>query len=140
MPLIEESMIEAAQTVMDALVEATGCTEGKNAFQYFLPPIHSAWMLSISGGGSSSELAQCTVSHMRMAANMEGRFISPTDAQRFIMQVMAILPVDDRGNVQRLHIIDTPTVEPEITVLANQENPGLFYKVRIGMEVVFVCS
>lgn len=140
MPVAPESFAEAAATVMLKLCEATSAVEGRNAFQYFLPPLHSTWALMITGGGDGSELAQCAVSHVRMAATVDGRFRTPQDAQRFVMQVLGVVPLDNVDRVQRLHLVQTPTITAEVVTLANQDEPGLFYRAAVPLELVFIAS
>jgi hypothetical protein len=132
--------LEAAQSVLERLCEATGRKAGVNAFLFYLPPVHSAFAVSLSGGGQAAELAQCPVTHLRMAAEVVGRFTTPQEAMRFVVQVLAVLPADNVGRLQRLHLVEAPTVEVEFTQLANQSEPGMFYLGGLKLEVVFATA
>ena len=132
-----DAYTNAATAILTELCAATGMEPGKGGFLFYLPPQHSVFALYLSGGGDAGELAQCSPSYIRMDARVEARFVKPDDALRFVMQVLEIVPKDDFENIQRLHMVATPTVEAVFFVLANQEEPSLCYRVNIPMEANF---
>lgn len=132
-----DAYTNAATAILTELCAATGMKPGRGGFLFYLPPQHSVFALYLSGGGDAGELAQCSPSYVRMDARVEARFIKPDDAMRFVMQVLEIVPMDDFKNVQRLHLVATPTVSAEIFTLANQDTPSLTYFVTIPMEANF---
>ena len=113
---------------------------GKGGFLFYLPPQHSEFALYLSGGGDAGELAQCSPAYIRMDARVEARFVKPDDAMRFVMQVLEIVPKDDFENIQRLHLVATPTIAAEFFILANQYDPSLCYRVTIPMEANFATA
>lgn len=135
-----DAYTNAAAAILTEFCAATGMEPGKGGFLFYLPPQHSVFALYLSGGGDAGELAQCSPSHIRMDARVEARFVKPDDAMRFVMQVMEIVPKDDFANIQRLHLVATPTVEAVFFVLANQDDPSLCYRVNIQMEANFATA
>ena len=135
-----DAYTNAATAILTELCACTGMEPGKGGFLFYLPPQHGVFALYLSGGGDAGELAQCSPSYIRMDARVEARFVKPDDAMRFVIQVMEIVPKDDFENVQRLHLVATPTVEAVFFVLANQEEPSLCYRVNIPMEANFATA
>lgn len=135
-----DAYTNAAAAILTELCACTGMEPGKGGFLFYLPPQHGVFALYLSGGGDASELAQCPVTHVRMEARVEARFIRPDDAMRFVMQVLEIVPKDDFENIQRLHLVATPTVDAVFFVLANQDEPSLCYRVSISMEAIFTTA
>ena len=135
-----DSYTNAATAILTELCATTGMEPGKGGFLFYLPPQHSVFALFFSGGGDASELAQCPITHIRMESRVDARFVKPDDAMRFVMQVLEIVPKDDFENIQRLHLVATPTVAAEFVILANQDDPSLCYRVTIPMEAIFTTA
>jgi hypothetical protein len=136
MPLYDECLTATAAMILDKLASATGLTPGKNLTQYHLTPQVPAASLNISGG-QTDQIPGCAVTTLRMTANIEGRFKTVADAQRFAMQVCRVFPVRSEGVIESFHLTSPPTFETRMEKLANQVNESMFYRVTVPAEVAF---
>lgn len=137
-----DALIEATQTAMDALLDATGHTEGKEAYKYMIPAgVANAWALSIGGGPDDVGAFPCSpVESIRFTGKLEGRFWKLEDAQRVGLAWVSATPITGEGKIIKLRITAPPSITVDGFQATNSDGVFVCYFVTLPMECVIDVS
>jgi hypothetical protein len=114
---------KAERTVFNALLEAIpNSIEGNNAFLAAVPPgVYNVWAYSMEGGGDAQETWNCKVSSVKFPAKIEGLYADRAMAIAACEHVMAMVPIENSGNVQLFRIESKPGVKVDYIPMPDEK-------------------
>lgn len=137
----QDAWTEATQTAMDRLLDATGHTEGKEAYKYMIPSgVANAWALSIGGGPDERDMFCSGIESLRLNGNLSGRFWKLEDAQRCGMLWLSALPVRNDGKLSMLRCTAPPDIKVDGFQAANTDGVFVCYFVTMPLECIIDMS
>jgi hypothetical protein len=126
----------AERTAFDALLAATGATEGRQAFLGHLPKALNVWMFTTGGGNTNTDALWIPGGSAWMEARIEGQFTDRATAQALAMAIIIKGQLLAQGDLT-FRVSSCPVIDEEDRILRNQENPTALWIIRLPFNFIF---
>ena len=121
--------------------DATGSTEGQDAFRFALPTgVINAWAMNISGGNDDRGAFCSGVSEMRFTGQIQGRYGDPEEAQRVAIQLCGALPIRSDGRLVMLRQTAPPSIALEFMTVEGVDGQQAVFSISIPLDCVVTVS
>lgn len=137
MDLVRTRIIADIGTAWTTRFGAALSPEKNFLHDYLMPKV---WQLALfSGGGDNvqNNWHEANPTELVMNSSIQGRFATRADARAAVMLLLQAIPLYRTGNIEWFRIQGAPSIDAEVTRLANDKKDQLYWRMTIPCLLVF---